>query len=54
MLGLLPEVISQEKPVVYRRFMRSKFLELTQKSITKEVDGKSLGNHLRLLILNTM
>ncbi|EXC16425.1 hypothetical protein L484_004436 [Morus notabilis] len=48
MLGLLPEVISPEKPAVYRPFKQSKFLQLTQKSITKEVDGKSLGNHLRL------
>ncbi|KAK9115133.1 hypothetical protein Syun_021930 [Stephania yunnanensis] len=43
--GPLPELISPEKPALYRQFKLSEFL---RRFVTKELDGKSLINYFRL------
>lgn len=43
--GPLPELISPEKPALYRQFTFSEFM---QRFFTKELDGKSLKNYFRI------
>ncbi|PON81785.1 Oxoglutarate/iron-dependent dioxygenase [Trema orientale] len=43
--GPLPEMVSPEKPAVYRQFTYSEFM---QRFFTKELDGKSLRNYFKL------
>lgn len=44
LFGPLPELLSPEKPAVYREF---KYLEFMQKFFARELDGKSLQNYFR-------
>ncbi|KAA8532511.1 hypothetical protein F0562_032673 [Nyssa sinensis] len=43
--GPLPELLSPEKPALYRQFT---FLDFIQRFFTKELDGKSLINYYKL------
>ena len=45
MFGPLPELISPEKPAVYRHFT---YVEFMKRFFTKELDGKSLRNYFKL------
>ncbi|XP_059655348.1 1-aminocyclopropane-1-carboxylate oxidase homolog 3-like [Cornus florida] len=45
LFGPLPELVSQEKPAVYREFVYADFMG---KFFTKELDGKSLTNYYKL------
>ncbi|XP_010270531.1 PREDICTED: 1-aminocyclopropane-1-carboxylate oxidase homolog 1-like [Nelumbo nucifera] len=45
LFGPLPELVSEEKPALYRPFQFSEFM---RRFFTKELDGKSLINYFRL------